>query len=85
MYQNKVHSVENRIVSISQPWIRQIVRGKTKAPVDFEKISYEAYNESKCCYRQGFIRTKLYDMTLINSVICISDEFYSGMNTFYSD
>ena len=62
MYRNKVHSVENRIVSISQPWIRPIVRGKTKAPVEFgakfdlsldenglgriEKISYEAYNES---------------------------------------
>lgn len=35
MYQNKVHSVGNRIVSISQPWIRPIVRGKTKAPVEF--------------------------------------------------
>lgn len=62
MYQNKVHRVENRIVSISQPWIRPIVRGKTKAPVEFgakfdlsvdddglgriEKISYDAYNES---------------------------------------
>lgn len=62
MYQNRVHSVENRIVSISQPWLRPIVRGKTKAPVEFgakfdlsldengfgriEKISYEAYNES---------------------------------------
>lgn len=62
MYQNNVHSVEKRIVSISQPWIRPIVRGKTKAPVEFgakfdlciddsglgriEKISYEAYNES---------------------------------------
>ena len=62
MYQNKVHSVENRIVSIAQPWIRPIVRGKTKAPVEFgakfdlsvddnglgriEKISYDAYNES---------------------------------------
>lgn len=62
MYQNKIHSVENRIVSIMQLWIRPIVRGKTKAPVEFgakfdlsvddsglgriEKISYEAYNES---------------------------------------
>jgi len=62
MYQNKVHSVENRIVSITQPWIRPIVRGKTKTPVEFgakfdlsvddnglgriEKISYDAYNES---------------------------------------
>ena len=35
MYENKVHSVENRIVSITQPWIRPIVRGKTKATVEF--------------------------------------------------
>ena len=62
MYQNRVHSVENRIVSISQPWVRPIVRGKTKASVEFgakfdlsldengfcriEKVSYDAYNES---------------------------------------
>lgn len=64
MYENKVHCVEQRIVSISQPWLRPIVRGKTKAPVEFgakfdlsldsegygriEKISFEAYNESTC-------------------------------------
>ena len=64
MYDNKVHSVEHRIVSISQPWLRPIVRGKVKAPVEFgakfdlsldsegygriEKISFEAYNESSC-------------------------------------
>lgn len=64
MYDNKVHSVENRIVSISQPWIRPIVRGKLNAPVEFgakldvsidsdgyariEKTSFEAYNESTC-------------------------------------
>ena len=62
MYKNKMHSVDNRIVSITQPWLRPIVRGKTKAPVEFgakfdlslddsglgriEKISYDAYNES---------------------------------------
>ena len=62
MYDNKVHSVENRIVSISQPWIRPIVRGKLNALVEFgakldisidsdgygriEKTSFEAYNES---------------------------------------
>ena len=62
MYDNKVHSVEHRIVSISQPWLRPIVRGKVKEPVEFgakfdlsldnegygriEKISFEAYNES---------------------------------------
>lgn len=35
MYDNKVYSVEHRIVSISQPWLRSIVRGKAKAPVEF--------------------------------------------------
>ena len=35
MYKNKTHSVDNRIVSITQPWLRPIVRGKTKAPVEF--------------------------------------------------
>ena len=64
MYDNKIHSVEHRIVSISQQWLRPIVRGKAKAPVEFgakfdlsidsegygriEKISFEAYNESTC-------------------------------------
>ena len=28
MYDNRVHSVEHRIVSISQPWLRPIVRGE---------------------------------------------------------
>lgn len=30
MYENKTHTVEHRIVSISQPWLRPIVRGKPK-------------------------------------------------------
>ena len=62
MYDNNVHTIENRIVSISQPYIRPIVRGKSKAQVEFgakldlsivdgfgriEKISFEAYNESE--------------------------------------
>ena len=33
MYDNRVHSVEHRIVSISQPWLRPIVRGKVKAMI----------------------------------------------------
>lgn len=35
MYDNKVHSVKDRIVSIRQPYIRPIVRGKAKSPVEF--------------------------------------------------
>lgn len=62
MYVNKTHSVEDRIVSISQPYIRPIVRGKAKSPVEFgakldlsvdetgmcriEKLSFDAYNEN---------------------------------------
>ncbi len=61
MYDNKIHSVPNRIISISQPWLRLIIRGKAKATVEFgakldisvvngftrlEYQSFEAYNES---------------------------------------
>lgn len=61
MRDNRTHRVENRIVSLSQPHIRPIVRGKAKAKVEFgakldisvvngwtrlEKQSFDAYNES---------------------------------------
>ena len=62
MYENNVRSVPDRIVSISQPYIRPIVRGKVKTPTEFgtkldmslddngmariEKQSFDAYNES---------------------------------------
>ncbi len=61
MYDNETHSVPDRIVSLSQPYIRPIVRGKVAKPVEFgakmdlsldedgmariEKLSYDAYNE----------------------------------------
>ena len=60
MYQNKTPRVENRIVSISQPHVRPIVRGKTSAPTEFgakvaislvngdaflEKLSWNNFNE----------------------------------------
>jgi len=61
MIDNRTHSVDKRIVSISQPHIRPIVRGKARAKTEFgakvdvsvirgfafvDKISWEAYNES---------------------------------------
>ena len=62
MFDNKTHTVENRIVSLSQPYIRPIVRGKAKSPVEFgakydisidengharlERIAFNPYNES---------------------------------------
>jgi hypothetical protein len=61
MYDRNVHSVSERIVSISQPWLRPIVRGKVSVPVEFgakldisvadgwtrlEVMSFDAYNEA---------------------------------------
>ena len=60
MYKQKSHSVEDRIVSIHQPHVRPIVRGKTNANVEFgakiqvslmngfaflEDLSWDAFNE----------------------------------------
>ncbi len=61
MYDNRTHKIENRIVSISQPYVRPIVRGKAKSPTEFgaklhlsldetgfgriESLSFDAYNE----------------------------------------
>lgn len=35
MFDNNTHRVDGRIVSISQPYIRPIVRGKARSPVEF--------------------------------------------------
>jgi IS5 family transposase len=35
MHQNKIHRCDHRIVSISQPYVRPIVRGKLDKPVEF--------------------------------------------------
>lgn len=61
MYDNRTHKIEDRIVSISQPYVRPIVRGKAKSPTEFgaklhlsldetgfgriESLSFDAYNE----------------------------------------
>ena len=61
MYDNHTHSVPDRIVSVSQPFVRPIVRGKAGKPVEFgakldisvvdgwtrlEFCSFDAYNEA---------------------------------------
>ena len=62
MLDNRTHSVPDRIVSLFQPHVRPIVRGKASAKVEFgakvavsviggyvflDNISWDAYNESK--------------------------------------
>jgi transposase, IS5 family len=61
LYENQKNSIENRIVSLSQPHIRPIIRGKARAAVEFgaklsvsyfdkfvflDKISWDNFNES---------------------------------------
>jgi transposase, IS5 family len=61
MYENRSHSISDRIVSIYQPHVRPIVRGKVRTPVEFgakvsislvdgfsfvDRIDWDAYNES---------------------------------------
>jgi len=61
MYENRMHKIADRIVSISQPHIRPIVRGKSKSKVEFgakvslslidgfsfvDRIDWDNYNES---------------------------------------
>jgi hypothetical protein len=61
MYDNHQHRIADRIVSLYQPHVRPMVRGKAKSPVEFgakvsislvhgfsfvERIGWDAYNES---------------------------------------
>ncbi len=60
MYESGSTRIDDRIVSLSQPWVRPIVRGKQNAPVEFgakvgmsdidgflriEHLSWDAFNE----------------------------------------
>ena len=60
MYKERIHTIENRIVSIHQPHVRPIVRGKERAKVEFgakiqvclvngysflDVLSWDAFNE----------------------------------------
>jgi IS5 family transposase len=45
MFENRKQSIENRIVSLTQPHVRPIVRGKAGKPVEFgAKLSASCYN-----------------------------------------
>ena len=61
MWREKKHRVDDRIVSLSQPWVRPIVRGRASAKVEFgakisigvvngymslHRMQWDAYNEN---------------------------------------
>jgi len=62
MFESGTHSIPGRIVSLAQPWVRPIVRGKPQNNTEFgaklhislvdgyariERLDFEAYNESE--------------------------------------
>ena len=62
MFESRTHSIPQRIVSLSQPWVRPIVRGKAHANTEFgsklhislvdgyariERLDFEPFNESE--------------------------------------
>lgn len=62
MFEDETHNIPRRIVSLSQPWVRPIVRGKARANTEFgaklhislvdgcariERLDFEPYNESE--------------------------------------
>ncbi len=50
MYQNKTRRCDHRIVSISQPYVRPIIRGKLNKPVEFgAKLSVSLSGEGIAC------------------------------------
>ena len=66
MYESKTHSIPQRIVSLAQPWVRPIVRGKAHANTEFgpklhislvdgyariERLDFEPFNESEDFWR----------------------------------
>lgn len=66
MYETKTHSIPHRIVSLSQPHVRPIPRGKAKAKTEFgaklhismvdgyariERLDFETYNEAGDFFR----------------------------------
>lgn len=74
-YGEKGTTIENRIVSLSKPYLRPIVRGKEVKPVEFgakvnkllvdgigfiEHISYDAFNESTHYQNGIYLQRKLF-------------------------
>ena len=77
---NHTHSVSDRIVSISQPWLRPIVRGKSKAPVEFgAKLDISVVN--------GFTRLEYHSFDAYNEALKHSDmiERYKERTGYYPE
>lgn len=80
MYDNKTHSVDHRIVSIHQPHVRPIVRGKTNSQTEFGlKINVSLMN--------GFVFLDQYSWEAFNEGVFLMDsvELYKERFGYYPE
>ncbi len=80
MYENKSKRVDDRIVSISQPDLRPIVRGKAGKPVEFgAKVSVS------CCDQYVFLDHLSWDNFNESGDLKTQVEQYKNYNGYYPD
>lgn len=80
MFEEKTHSVENRIVSIHQPHIRPMVRGKQGKNVEFgAKINISM--------QEGFARIDQFNFEAFNEGVCMIEqvEKYRKLHGYYPE
>lgn len=80
MYQERKHSIPNRIVSIHQPHIRPMVRGKQGKNVEFgAKINVSL--------QEGFARIDQLDFEAFNEGVCLVSQIerFKKLNGHYPD
>ena len=80
MYKEKKHSIPNRIVSIHQPHIRPMVRGKQGKNVEFgAKINVSL--------QEGFTRIDQLDFEAFNEGVCLVEQIerYKKLNGHYPE
>ena len=80
MYESGSTRIDDRIVSLSQPWVRPIVRGKQNAPVEFgAKVGMSDID--------GFLRIEVLSWDAFNECLTLQDsvEAYRRAYGHYSE
>ena len=81
MYDNNTHKVDKRIVSISQPYVRPIMRGKASKPTEFGAKLHLSVDE------RGFARIEYLSFDAYNEGVILEDALnaYKDRNGFYPE
>jgi hypothetical protein len=81
MYDNDTHKVDGRIVSISQPYVRPVMRGKASKPTEFGAKLHLSVDE------RGFARIEYLSFDAYNEGIILQEalEAYKARNGFYPE